>query len=164
MRKYMKKKYKWSRSVLDSVHWASIGAVRRKLSNSKKRQTCKIMHGWLPTMHMRSHITRINQCPGCTCRDETIDHLFHCPHPRIQRAKKDILAQLRKKGLKAKIHKSILKAFIRVFRCYFDEESDQTTLCFQTRETGHRDDRQLQSCKRLKSKQQSPSNMPSVFT
>ena len=77
-KEYCTSKYEWSEETLDSVYWKSIGQVRRQMTKTKFMQTSKIMHGWLPTMHMRQHITGISQCPGCACQDETIDHMVAC--------------------------------------------------------------------------------------
>ena len=39
------------------------------------------MHHWLPVKHMLSHIQGSPVCPLCAHADETLDHIFHCPHP-----------------------------------------------------------------------------------
>ena len=71
-------------------------------------QTCKIVHGWLPTMHMLSHITGINQCPGCTSRDETIDHMILCPNWLMLKKQEEIMQDLRKKGLSSKVPTQVM--------------------------------------------------------
>ena len=81
MEEYLKTKYNWDDKILNNIHWPSIKTVRQQLSCTKQMQTCKIMHGWLPVVHMRHHITGINQCPGCKCTNETINHFLQCPHP-----------------------------------------------------------------------------------
>ena len=53
MREYCKQKYNWTDEVFDSIHWASVGNVRRKLPPTMQTQTFKIMHDWLSTGHMR---------------------------------------------------------------------------------------------------------------
>ena len=63
------------------------------------KTTSKIMHDWLPVMHMQAHITGVRQCL-CTY-DKTLDHLFHsCAHPTMKCKREELLAHLRKKGLK----------------------------------------------------------------
>ena len=79
IRQYCKERYGWTDDTFDKVHWDSIGSVRSQLSLSGKRQTMKLMHGWLPVMHKRQFITGINQCPGCRCEDETLVMYFSAP-------------------------------------------------------------------------------------
>ena len=70
------------------------------------------MHGWLPVMHKRWHITGIKQCPGCNHHDETIEHFFQCPHPLMKERRKEVIAALRKKREENKIPKSVVKLLI----------------------------------------------------
>ena len=76
MRIYCAKRHGWTDAVFDMVSWDTVGRVQLKLTHTKQMQTCKIMHVWLPTAHMRQYITGINQYPGCKYKDETILHLF----------------------------------------------------------------------------------------
>ena len=124
MRIYMRKKYGWTDEEIDSINELSIGRVRRRMTHTRQRQTSKIMHGWLPTMHMRRHITGISQCPGCSHADETIEHLLRCPHPLMARKRKEVLLQLQKKGLEARIPRVIVRALCDVTRKYFDSDDD----------------------------------------
>lgn len=61
-------------------------------------QTSKIMHDWLPVMHRLGHITGLKQCPACAHQDETLAHMFHCPHPALVQKQMDTLTLARKKG------------------------------------------------------------------
>ena len=74
------KKYKWEDEVFDLVSWPSVRSVRRKYGQTKRMFTSKIMYGWLPIGHMRHHVTKFNQCPGCRHDDKTMEHLFRCSH------------------------------------------------------------------------------------
>lgn len=95
MIKHCRKRFKWwDDETFDLVNWDSIGTVRRQLTDTKKMQTSKIMHGWLPIMHMRHFVTVISQCPGCGCTDETMEHLFQCPHEKMQQTRRDALAKM----------------------------------------------------------------------
>jgi hypothetical protein len=109
---YMINKYSWLTDTIKTVNWASINSVQRNLSDTKRMQTCKIMHRWLPLGNMRHHITGINQCPGCTSTNETIDHTLKCPHPTIKKKREEILSQMLVKGKQKKIPKGVLTAFI----------------------------------------------------
>ncbi|KAL7552654.1 hypothetical protein ACHAWF_015884 [Thalassiosira exigua] len=121
---YMKGQYGWTDGEISSIHWDSIGRVRTKMSIKWRRQTSKIMHGWLPTMHMRHHVSGINQCPSCSCRDETIDHMLRCPHPLMKRKREEVVEQLRKKGLKGHIPKRIVTSVCDIITKYFRGEDN----------------------------------------
>lgn len=126
-RTYMLEKYEWSDEVFDSINWTSIGNVRRKLTYVRRMQTSKIMHGWLPIMHMRQHITGISQCPGCRCEDETLEHFIKCPHHLMKMKRKEIIAALRKKGLGNWVPKSIVHAFCELLNHFFNSDTDFVT-------------------------------------
>ena len=126
MTAYMIDKYSWTTDTIKTVNWVSINSVRRTLSNTKRMQTCKIMHGWLPLGHMRHHITGINQCPGCTSTNETIDHMLKCPHPTITEKRKVVLSQMLVKGKQNKIPKGVLTAFIQLLTKYTTGATDYT--------------------------------------
>ena len=72
------------------------------------------MHGWLPIGHMRHHVTGLNQCPGCTSANETINHMLKCSHPSIQRKPTEILAQMIVKGKEKNISNGVLTAFFQL--------------------------------------------------
>jgi hypothetical protein len=127
MRTYATSKYRWTNDTFNSVYWDSVGRVRRKMTHNQQRQTCKLMHGWLPVMHMRTHITGMSQCPGCRCPDETIEHFFQCPNPIVKKKQQEIVQQLRKKGLKAKIPKQVLGLLTDIIISQLDGTSDVNT-------------------------------------
>lgn len=121
-RVYCKQKYGWDDEILDSVNWPSIGRVRRRhktLSYSKFRQSSRYMHGWLPTMHMRQHITGFSQCPGCPSTKETMRHMMLCPHALMKQKREEILAGLRKKRLEARLPRAVIDALYAVVRSFF---------------------------------------------
>lgn len=120
LRNYCLNKYKWSESTFDLVDWRNIGRARKKCSKTELVQTSKIMHDWLPVMHMIGHITGLTQCPTCTTADETLDHLFHCTHPAIVRARKDALARTMKKGKDLHIPHIFMETLCGLLGAYFD--------------------------------------------
>ena len=91
-------KYKWTSEVFHSVDWDAIGSVHRRLQPSQFTRTSKIMHDWLPVMHMQAHSTKNSQWPGCTHTDETLDHMFHCKNPQLI-LREVVIIELRKKSL-----------------------------------------------------------------
>jgi len=74
IKKYCREKYGWPQNVVDDIAWQSIRAARNKCSPTQVTQTSKIMHDWLPVMHMQAHTTGTAQCPSCLHDDETLDH------------------------------------------------------------------------------------------
>ena len=108
IRQYIRRRHEWTDEQYDKVYWRIIGEVRRKSTLGQQRFTCKLMHGLLPVNHVRQHETQIAQCPCCTqCEDETIAHVFQCPNPEMAAKRAEIIAALRKKGLR-KISRQIL--------------------------------------------------------
>jgi len=118
---YCMEKYGWSSTVVDTISWQSVLSARNKCTDTQLMQTTKIMHGWLPVMHMLAHMSGNAQCPSCPHPDETLDHLFHCPHPLLQCKRELILEQLRKKGLKLQVPYAIVSAWCCILRSYFDD-------------------------------------------
>jgi len=114
--------YGWDDETFDGIDWATIGRAREKLTHTKKKHTCKIMHGWLPTMSMIVHITGNKQCPGCSCNKKTIDHMILCSHHPMGKKRKEMIAALRKKGLDNKIPQSVLNAICAMLKSYFNNK------------------------------------------
>ena len=75
------------------------------------------MHGLLPVNHVRQHETNIAQCPGCHCGDETIAHIFQCPNEQMIEKREEIVAALRKKGLR-KLSRQILYTVAEMIEQY----------------------------------------------
>ena len=127
LREYIKRRHNWNDTQYDSVNWHTIGVVRRRSDLGKQRFTCKLLHGLLPVNHVRRHITSVSQCPGCPCGDETIAHLFKCPNPKMVSKREEIIAALRKKGLR-KMSRKILCTVADIIEQYAaGEEINPTT-------------------------------------
>lgn len=107
---------------MDDVAWKQIGAARRRCSRTQRMQTSKVMHGWLPVMHMQAHSSGLAQCPLCPSPDETLDHIFHCTHPELTGKREIILEELRKKGLKLDIPRVVVEAMGGLLREYISGE------------------------------------------
>ena len=121
LRSYCRTKYGWDEAQFESIDWQVIKTVRKRCPHTKRTQTSKIMHDWLPVMHMLSHMTSNSQCPGCPCPDETLDHLFHCPHLAMATTRNKIIATFRKKGLKRHIPRVVIDAISTMMTDYFDQ-------------------------------------------
>jgi len=76
---------------------------------------------------MRHHVTGINQCPGCTSTNETIDHMLKCPHPTINMKREEILSQMLVKGKQQNIPKGVLTAFTQILTKCTTGATDCTT-------------------------------------
>ena len=96
MKKYCQKRYNWSDEIFASIDNKAIGRARKGFKHSWKVRTSKLMHGWLPVNHVRARITGIAHCPGCCCKDETIEHMYKCPNERMVETKQSALKQARK--------------------------------------------------------------------
>lgn len=118
---YCQSKYRWTSEVVPDISWPSIRAARNKCTPTQTMQTSKIMHDWLPVMHMQAHMTGAAQCPSCSCPDETLDHIFHCRHPLLLSKREELLEHLRKKGLKPGIPRPVLDALLVLLLSYFTE-------------------------------------------
>ena len=104
---------------MTNISWRSIRAVRNKCTPTQLMQTSKIMHDWLPVMHMQAHMTGTKQCPSCPHSDETLDHLFHCPHPALLAKREELLEHLRKKGLKVGTPRVVMDTIVILIQAYF---------------------------------------------
>ena len=124
MRTYCRKRYKWDDETFDLVNWDSVRTVRSQLTETKKMQTSKIMHGWLPIMHMRQFITGISQCPGCDCTDETMKHLFQCSHERMRATRREAFVKMERLLRKGKVPKEVVFAIIHLMKTESDEGTD----------------------------------------
>ena len=110
------KKYNWDDKVFDLVSWLSVGSVRRKYGQTKRMFTSKTMCGCLPIGHMRHHITKVNQCPGCRHDDETMEHLFRCRHRTCVATRTNALRELATQGKKKRVPQHIMDAIRYVIR------------------------------------------------
>lgn len=69
-------------------------------------------------MHMRAHITGSAQCPGCSCTDETFDHLFRCTHKALRAKREEMMLNLRKKLLKLGFPRAVMEALCKLLMEY----------------------------------------------
>ena len=87
IRDYCQLKYGWSNAVMGTIHWEVTRLAHRRGSRTQFMQSSKLMHGWLPVMHMHGHSTGVSACPGCGCPSETVDHMLLCPNPQMRQAR-----------------------------------------------------------------------------
>jgi hypothetical protein len=89
---YCRMKYGWDQTTMGSIHWDAIRNARVNMTRTKFTMTSKLMHRWLPVMHMHGHTTGVTTCPGCGANDELLitsflaltRGLFTVEPPRLQ--------------------------------------------------------------------------------
>ena len=114
IRKYFKKKYKWTEETFNTVNWEAIGRVRKKYKRCKYMQSCKILHDWLPKGHMIGHVTGVGQCPGCKHQGETLEHALCCPNVLVRNRAKIVAKVMEDKIKKLKIPGHIAQCWIDI--------------------------------------------------
>ena len=110
IRQYCMTKHGWSQTTLEMVNWEVVRTIRSKMTQSQFVRSSKLMHGWLPIMHMQAHISGSAQCLGCTCSDETMDHLFQCVNATAAQQRETSLVALRTKGIALGITRAVMEA------------------------------------------------------
>lgn len=119
IREYCMTKYGWSDTTFDSINWQAIRKARQRGTATQMMRSCKILHGWMPVMHMHGHTTGNTQCPGCSCSDETFDHFLRCPNTFLSAARRTALATLRQKCKGMKIHRDFSNVFCSMVEAFF---------------------------------------------
>lgn len=66
---YCKDKYKWSEVVMETILWSALKKARKGKTMPSLVGTSKILHGWLPVMHVHGRVTGDTRCPGCANPD-----------------------------------------------------------------------------------------------
>ncbi|KAL7505232.1 hypothetical protein ACHAXN_004474 [Cyclotella atomus] len=97
IRTYCLKRHKWSHSTFKSISWEVVEKSRCAIQSiTKLGRSSKLMHDWLPHMHNLGKWTGVSQCPGCKCPNETLRHVFQCPHKLMVETRTKQLAELDK--------------------------------------------------------------------
>ena len=110
---YCQDKYGWTPDVIQNIHWKVIMAARSRHTPASQIRISKILHGWLPVMHMHGHSTGSTQCPGCDHDDETFEHMLRCPHPDMRARRAVIEGNLQTTGRRLGAPKIFITAFGR---------------------------------------------------
>ena len=125
MQEYCKQKYNWIDEIFDSIHCESVGSVRWKFSPTMRTQTCKIMHDWLPTGHMREWTKEGTQCSGCEETNEKLRHVWQCPTPRMTEKEKTVIASVKRMKRRRRYPNThMLEALCHVIQCEMDGEGN----------------------------------------
>jgi hypothetical protein len=80
---YYQKKYGWTSSVFNSIHWEMQHKVLLKYKLSDQRRLLKFAHDWLPSNHRlyREGQEQTPACRLCGALEETSDHILECRLP-----------------------------------------------------------------------------------
>jgi len=90
----------WSNATFQKVHWESHERAFCRLPRFHQHYTAKLIHGLLNT-NRQNHLYygQSSLCPICQQAEETMQHVFSCPHPDAslhrQQALEDLLKTLR---------------------------------------------------------------------
>ena len=97
---YCKTKYQWTEEIMTTIHWTALQKARAGRTQTSMIRTSKLLHGWLPVMHVHGRVTGTTQCPGCEETDEMIDHMLQCPNQRMEVIQTQALIKMREVGIK----------------------------------------------------------------
>jgi hypothetical protein len=80
IRDYMKKRYKWTNPIIDSIWWKPYYKSIGKLNSTDKLRIQKFIHDYLPTKLRNSMYYKFRKakCTSCQCNDEDEDHILRC--------------------------------------------------------------------------------------
>jgi hypothetical protein len=83
---YYQKKYGWSYSAFNNIHWELQYKALKTYKQSDQRRILKYAHDWLPTnlRLFREGQEESPACQLCGALEETNDHIMECPNPRQQ--------------------------------------------------------------------------------
>ena len=124
---YCREKYNWSEAVMETIMWSVLKKARTGRTLPSMIRTSKVLHGWLPVMHMHGRVTGSTQCPGCENPDETFEHLLQCRHERMQITRAQAIIKVRESGIKQGLpagFMAIVQQYLRAILTDSEEEID----------------------------------------
>ena len=111
LQQYCQDKYGWTEDVFKNIHWTLISAARSRHTPPSRIRISKILHGWLPVMHMHGHSTGNTKCPGCDHEDETFEHMLRCSHPDMLAMRGTVGEKLKTFGHRLDVPKLFMASF-----------------------------------------------------
>ena len=124
---YCKEKHNWSEEVIEMIMWSAIKKAWTGRTILLMVCTSKILHGWLPVMHMHGRFTGNTQCLGCEEWDETFNHMLRCLHDRMQEAWTQALLKVWESGIKQGLPTGFMnnvQQYLRLTLIHSEEEPD----------------------------------------
>ena len=62
----------------------------------------------------KNFTSKVNQCPGCVCPNETTNHVLVCPNVHMVDKREEIVEALRKKGLGKSVPRGVEKSLLEL--------------------------------------------------
>ena len=110
LKKYIQKKYKWSKRIMESIDWEAHSAAIKSTSIVHQR-IVKLLHEVLPTNKVMSYRERHRTptCFRCTSGlDETTDHMIQCSTEEVQEWRLNVIQALTTVSTKEAAHHDVL--------------------------------------------------------
>jgi len=92
---HIMRKANWTRTVFNKIHWDAHEKAFKRLPRYSQHSTAKLIHGLINTN--RQNFLFYGQsalCPICQQTEETMEHLFTCPHPDAKKSRQQSLSDL----------------------------------------------------------------------
>jgi ribonuclease HI len=121
---YCKTKHHWTEETMSSILWSALQKARAGRTFASMVHTSKLLHGWLPVMHVHGRVTGSTQCPGCEETDETIDHMLSCPHERMETVRHQAIINVREQGIKQGLPAGFMTCVQQYLRYVLLNQSD----------------------------------------
>ena len=110
---YCRRKYQWSEEVMTDILWKPLERARAGRTYHTRVKTSKMLHGWLPVMHMHGRVTGCLRCPGCNALDETFDHMLQCPNESMEETRISALNTVWRVGLEQGLPNGFMKCVVQ---------------------------------------------------
>jgi ribonuclease HI len=79
---YIIQKANWNLRVFDLIHWDAHERAFKGLPRFSQHSQAKLLHGLVNTNRQNHKLFgSTNLCPICQAQEETLQHVFTCPHP-----------------------------------------------------------------------------------
>jgi len=75
-------KYGWTKETFQNISWDALEKATKSMSSPTIYRMSKYVTRTLPVGHVMDRRKKWQQpfCPRCNHPDETVEHIFHCPH------------------------------------------------------------------------------------
>jgi hypothetical protein len=78
----------WTQETFDLIDWNNFHRAIMSVSRSHRVSVSKICHSlWNTNKQNKKFYNQTSLCPICTTSNETLNHVFSCPHPTALRAR-----------------------------------------------------------------------------
>jgi hypothetical protein len=87
----------WTKSIFHKIHWDAHERAFRRLPRYSQYRTAKLIHSLVHTNRQKSlYYGQSPLCPICNQEEETLHHVFTCPHPTAQSTRTQSLDDMTK--------------------------------------------------------------------